>query len=60
MAAFYTHPHSGGKLAVLGSPTMFSDAYVDKEDNFKIFQLIYKVRMKDNEDPEFSLFFVPD
>lgn len=69
VAAFYTHPHSGGKLAVLGSPTMFSDAYVDKEDNFKIFQLIYKfltsdevaLNVIDAEDPDITDYnFIPD
>jgi len=69
VAAFYTHPRSGGKLAVLGSPAMFSDAYVDKEDNFQIFGIIYKfltsdevaLNLIDAEDPDITDYnFIPD
>ncbi len=31
----------GGKLAVLGSGAMFSDAYIDKEDNGRIRDVIF-------------------
>jgi len=69
VAAFYTHPRSNGKIAVIGSPMMFSDAYVDKEDNFKIFQLIYKfltteevaLNVIDADDPDITDYnFIPD
>ena len=69
VAAFFKHPDSGGKVAVVGSAMMFADAYVDKEDNFKIFQLIHKfltseemtLNTLDAEDPEITDYnFIPD
>ncbi|XP_059683147.1 intraflagellar transport protein 52 homolog isoform X1 [Gavia stellata] len=34
--AFYQHESQGGKMAALGSSHMFTDQYLDKEDNGKI------------------------
>ena len=42
VCAFYTHPGSNGKLAVVGSGAMFSDQYIDKEDNHKIKDVIFE------------------
>lgn len=41
VCAFYSHPGSGGKLAVLGSGAMLSDQYIDKEDNHKVKDVIF-------------------
>ena len=69
VAAFYTHPRSGGKVAVVGSPAMFADGYVDKEDNFKIFEIILKfltttevaLNLIDAEDPDVTDYnYIPD
>jgi intraflagellar transport protein 52 len=35
VCALYSHPGSGGKLAVLGSGAMFADQYIGKEHNNK-------------------------
>ena len=42
VCAFYVHPGSNGKLAVVGSGAMFSDQYIDKEDNHKIKDVIFE------------------
>ncbi|VDP99623.1 unnamed protein product [Trichobilharzia regenti] len=50
----------GGTLAVVGSAAMFTDAYINKEDNFKIFEFLFKYLTSDSiklnsidaEDPE--------
>ncbi|XP_076123730.1 intraflagellar transport protein 52 homolog [Alosa pseudoharengus] len=59
--AFY-RPKDGGKLAVLGSCHMFSDQYLDKEENSKIMDVVFQWLMTDNihlnqidaEDPEIT------
>lgn len=59
--AFHRGKESG-KLAVLGSCHMFSDQYVDKEDNSKILDVVLQWLMTDNiqlnqidaEDPEIT------
>ena len=43
MLALYTHPGGGGgKLAVLGSSAMFTDQFIDKEDNSR-FENSFKI-----------------
>uniref|UniRef100_A0A3Q4MTJ9 Intraflagellar transport 52 homolog (Chlamydomonas) n=1 Tax=Neolamprologus brichardi TaxID=32507 RepID=A0A3Q4MTJ9_NEOBR len=59
--AFY-HGKNSGKLAVLGSCHMFSDQYIDKEENSKIMDVVLQWLMTDNiqlnqidaEDPEIT------
>ncbi|XP_071375376.1 intraflagellar transport protein 52 homolog [Centroberyx affinis] len=59
--AFY-QVKEGGKLAVLGSCHMFSDQYLDKEENSKIMDVVFQWLMTDNiqlnqidaEDPEIT------
>lgn len=59
--AFY-EVKEGGKLAVLGSCHMFSDQYLDKEENSKIMDVVFQWLMADNiqlnqidaEDPEIT------
>lgn len=60
---------NGGSLAVVGSAAMFTDAYVTKEDNLKIFEVILnylatdtvKLNLIDAEDPEIETYYqVPD
>lgn len=74
VCAFYTHPGSNGKLVVVGSGAMFSDQYIDKEDNHKIKEVIFdfltnegsannamKLNEIDAEDPEISDYnMIPD
>ena len=73
VCAFYTHPGSNGKLVVVGSGAMFSDQYIDKEDNHKIKDVIFdflmaetkesaiKLNEIDAEDPEISDYnMIPD
>ena len=51
---------TGGKLAVLGSAHVFSDQYIDKEDNDKVREIIFsfltsnsvKLNLVDADDPE--------
>ncbi|GAA54155.1 intraflagellar transport protein 52 homolog [Clonorchis sinensis] len=59
----------GGALAVVGSAAMFSDAYVTKEDNLKILEILLnylskdaiKLNIIDAEDPEIEPYHqVPD
>ncbi|XP_025061174.1 intraflagellar transport protein 52 homolog isoform X2 [Alligator sinensis] len=60
--AFYQHKNRGGKLAVLGSCHMFSDQYLDKEENRKIMDVLFQwlttsdihLNQIDAEDPEIS------
>ncbi|KAL5106125.1 hypothetical protein TcWFU_003135 [Taenia crassiceps] len=58
-----------GKLAVVGSIAMFTDAYINKEDNAKIFDIIisfltsetFKLNTIDAQDPEIETYFqIPD
>ncbi|MBN3308594.1 intraflagellar transport protein 52 homolog [Amia ocellicauda] len=59
--AFY-QVKEGGRLAVLGSCHMFSDQYLDKEENSKIMDVVFQWLMTDDihlnqidaEDPEIS------
>ena len=69
MLALYQHPTGGGKLAVLGSSAMMSDAYIDKEDNSRVKDVIMtfltsddmKLNKIDAEDPEVSDYtMIPD
>lgn len=63
MCAFYEHPTSHGRVAVLGSAHMFTDQYIDREDNSKIKDVIFqfltakdfKLNQIDADDPEVSL-----
>uniref|UniRef100_A0A8D1JLB7 IFT52 GIFT domain-containing protein n=1 Tax=Sus scrofa TaxID=9823 RepID=A0A8D1JLB7_PIG len=58
--AFYHSKDQGGKLAVLGSCHMFSDQYLDKEENSKIMDVVFQwltagdiqLNQIDAEDPE--------
>ncbi|XP_069404692.1 intraflagellar transport protein 52 homolog isoform X1 [Ovis canadensis] len=60
--AFYHSKNQGGKLAVLGSCHMFSDQYLDKEENSKIMDVVFRwlttedihLNQIDAEDPEIS------
>ncbi|XP_014663857.1 PREDICTED: intraflagellar transport protein 52 homolog isoform X3 [Priapulus caudatus] len=42
VCALYTNKHQSGKIAVVGSTYMFSDSYIDKEDNNKILDVIFQ------------------
>lgn len=48
VAGFYEHPRSRGKLAVLGSCHMFQDAYIEKEENAKVLDVIMQWISSDN------------
>ncbi|KAJ7400259.1 intraflagellar transport 52 [Pitangus sulphuratus] len=58
--AFYQHESQGGKMAALGSSHMFSDQYLDKEENGKIMDVLFQwlttsdihLNQMDMEDPE--------
>lgn len=60
--AFYQGKEAGGKLAVLGSCHMFSDQYIDKEENSKILEVLlqwfmtdtFQLNQIDAEDPEIT------
>ncbi|XP_034977720.1 intraflagellar transport protein 52 homolog isoform X1 [Zootoca vivipara] len=60
--AFYHFKNQGGKLAVLGSCHMFSDQYLEKEENSKIMDVLFQwlttsdihLNQIDAEDPEIS------
>jgi len=62
VCAMYSAKHHKGKLVVLGSVHMLSDAYIDKEENSKILDCIINYLTTDNiklntidaEDPEIS------
>ncbi|XP_078506626.1 intraflagellar transport protein 52 homolog isoform X1 [Lissotriton helveticus] len=59
---FRTNEKQGGKLAVLGSCHMFSDQYLDKEENAKIMDVVFQwlttndisLNQIDAEDPEIT------
>lgn len=60
VCAFYEHPQSHGRVAVLGSAHMLSDQYLEKEENGKIRDVIFqfltakdfKLNQIDADDPE--------
>jgi intraflagellar transport protein 52 len=65
VCALYTHTKTtpsppGGKLAVLGSAHIFADKYIDKEDNDKVRDVLFrfltssdiKLNQIDADDPE--------
>lgn len=65
VCALYTHTKTtsgspGGKLAVLGSVHMFADKYIDKEDNDKVRDVLFRffttsdiqLNQIDADDPE--------
>ncbi|KAK7081804.1 Intraflagellar transport protein 52 [Halocaridina rubra] len=62
VCAFYEHPSSHGRVAVLGSAHMFVDQYIDREENNKIKDVIFqflttsnfKLNQIDADDPEIS------
>ncbi|XP_022102569.1 intraflagellar transport protein 52 homolog isoform X2 [Acanthaster planci] len=62
ICALHSSKYSKGKLAVLGSVHMFSDQYLDKEENSKIMDVIFQwlttdtvtLNAIDAEDPEVS------
>ncbi|KAM6319491.1 intraflagellar transport protein 52 homolog isoform 1-T1 [Podargus strigoides] len=67
--AFYQHESQGGKMAALGSSHMFSDQYLDKEENGKIMDVLFQwlttsdisLNEMDMEDPEISEYtMLPD
>ncbi|XP_064024012.1 intraflagellar transport protein 52 homolog isoform X2 [Pogoniulus pusillus] len=65
--AFYQHKSEGGKMAALGSSHMFSDQYLNKEDNGKIMDVLFQwlttsdihLNQMDMEDPEISDYTMP-
>ncbi|KAK3790257.1 hypothetical protein RRG08_034820 [Elysia crispata] len=62
VSAFYSSRNHKGKIAVVGSVHMFSDQYIDKEENAKILDVLIqflttdeiKLNVIDAEDPEIS------
>ncbi|XP_061293623.1 intraflagellar transport protein 52 homolog isoform X4 [Bos javanicus] len=62
LAFYHSKQNQGGKLAVLGSCHMFSDQYLDKEENSKIMDVVFRwlttedihLNQIDAEDPEIS------
>ncbi|KAF7260150.1 hypothetical protein EG68_02289 [Paragonimus skrjabini miyazakii] len=61
--------NDGGSLGVVGSAAMFTDSYVTKEDNFKVFEVLLNLLTTDSitlntidaEDPEIETYHqVPD
>ncbi|EDO47507.1 predicted protein [Nematostella vectensis] len=69
ICAFHSPKFSKGKLAVLGSVHIFSDQYLDKEENSKVQDVIFQwlttndiqLNSIDAEDPEISDYhFIPD
>ncbi|XP_050715155.1 intraflagellar transport protein 52 homolog [Eriocheir sinensis] len=62
VCAFYEHPQSHGRVAVLGSVHMLTDQYLEKEENGKIRDVIFqfltakdfKLNQIDADDPEIS------
>jgi len=63
VCAFYeAKSGSGGRLVVLGSSHLLQDQYIDKEENFKVFDVLmqwlhnpdFKLNSIDAEDPEVS------
>ncbi|KAJ3105814.1 Intraflagellar transport protein 52 [Phlyctochytrium planicorne] len=47
IGAVYANPNNKGKLIVIGSGLMFSDAYIDKEENGKLFDVILQICTSD-------------
>ncbi|KAJ3311687.1 Intraflagellar transport protein 52 [Boothiomyces sp. JEL0838] len=47
LAGVYQISNKGGKLFALGSAQMFSDTYIDKEENGKLFDVIIQFLTKD-------------
>ncbi|XP_031570684.1 intraflagellar transport protein 52 homolog [Actinia tenebrosa] len=69
ICGFHSSKYSRGKLAVLGSVHMFSDQYLDKEENAKIQDVLFQwlttndlqLNSIDAEDPEISDYhYIPD
>jgi intraflagellar transport protein 52 len=69
ICAFHSSKHSKGKLVVLGSTHIFSDQYIDKEENNKIQDILIrwlttdeiKLNSIDAEEPELNDFqCIPD
>ncbi|XP_065062333.1 intraflagellar transport protein 52 homolog [Rhopilema esculentum] len=69
ICAFHSSKGSKGKLVVLGSVHIFSDQYIDKEENNKVQDVIlrwlttddFQLNNIDAEDPEISdYYFIPD
>lgn len=67
--SFYQHKTSGGKLATVGSAMMFSDNYIEKEDNMKLFEVLIQylttdkvdLNLVDSDDPDITDYnFIPD
>ncbi|KAF5398126.1 Intraflagellar transport protein 52 [Paragonimus heterotremus] len=68
-AIYKSKGNDGGSLGVVGSAAMFTDSYVTKEDNFKIFEVLLNLLTTDSitlntidaEDPEIETYHqVPD
>lgn len=47
MALCFSLQQQQGKIVVLGSTYMFSDAYIDKEENSKILDVIFRFLTSD-------------
>ncbi|XP_068677841.1 intraflagellar transport protein 52 homolog [Montipora foliosa] len=69
ICAFHSSRYSKGKLVVLGSVHMFSDQYLDKEENAKVQDVMFQwlttsdiqLNNIDAEDPEVSdYYYIPD
>lgn len=69
VCAFYSNSKNGSKIVVFGSVHMFSDKYIDKEDNAKIKDVVFqyltsddiKLNNIDSDDPEISDYYlIPD
>ncbi|KAI9353849.1 hypothetical protein BDR26DRAFT_910587 [Obelidium mucronatum] len=43
IAAAYIHPKQRGKIVVVGSGLMFSDSYIEKEENGKLFDVLIQL-----------------
>ncbi|KAJ3130137.1 Intraflagellar transport protein 52 [Nowakowskiella sp. JEL0407] len=48
VGAVYLSPHGKGKIVVLGSASMFSDNYIDKEENGKLFDVLIQFLTSEN------------
>ncbi|XP_062507358.1 intraflagellar transport protein 52 homolog [Corticium candelabrum] len=69
VCAFYKSSSGYGRLAVMGSCHIFSDQYIDKEENSKLLDVIFQFLTTDDvqlnsidaEDPEISDYqYIPD
>lgn len=67
--AFYHHKPSGGKIVAVGSCALFGDNYIEKEDNMKIFDAVFKylttedveINAVDADDPDLNDYnYIPD